>query len=169
MTERVDLGRRGICFPLKPSYDRANETLSGRADAYGIREEGPLGSHYDEFGVEKKCIFSRADAKVVHKAEKEEEGVAVHDDMTSELAGSRGEPEGASDLTVAAPLGASSSPSRGPTSPPPLYGPPIPPVVDEEQEEPRWYIDKSGRRYPADKHGQQIYRSRHPGHILQFT
>ena len=42
VTERVDLGRRGICFPLKPSYDRANETLSGLSDAYGIRKDAPL-------------------------------------------------------------------------------------------------------------------------------
>ena len=170
MTERVDLGRRGTCFPLEPSYDRAHETLSGRSDAYGIREDAPLyGSHYDEYGVEKKCIFSRADAKVVQKAERIESDEAVHDDMTSELPGSRGEPESVSDLAVATPSDPSSSSSSGPIPLPPLYGPPIPPVEDEEQDEPKWYIDRSGRRYPADKHGQKISRSRCPDNILQFA
>ena len=63
ITERVDLGKRGVCFPLKPAYERANETLKGRKDADDVREGGPLYPSTDEFGVLKTCLFSNRDSE----------------------------------------------------------------------------------------------------------
>ena len=153
VTERVDLGKRGVCFPLKPACDRANQSLDGRADAYEIREQGPSWAAYDEYGVEKKCIFSQAASKAIISAESNiEEG----GDPGGEPEESESDPGGAfadapgedSDAPVDEP----GEPSAGePTAPP----------------EPRFFVDSIGRRYPADEHGQKIFKSRRPAHILQ--
>ena len=47
ITEQIRLGKRGVCFPLKNAYDRANLTLEG--------QEGAIGEHHhvthDLYGV----------------------------------------------------------------------------------------------------------------------
>ena len=51
-TERVDLGKRGFVFPMKPRYEIANMTIGGVEDAYDSQQAGPgmPKSPYDEFG-----------------------------------------------------------------------------------------------------------------------
>ena len=63
ITEQVKLGRRGICFPLKPKYDSVNETYRGR--------EASNADRYDEFGVlVASARFTADNAETEKNAEK---------------------------------------------------------------------------------------------------
>ena len=62
-TEQVVLGRRGICFPLKNKYDRANKTLEAQDAMY--REFNQI--EYDEFGHPNMFRFTEQDAAVPDK------------------------------------------------------------------------------------------------------
>lgn len=119
VTARVDLGKRGVCFPLKPAYERANQTRSGREDAWGIHQAGGLGTVFDEFRAQKKCMFSRADAKVIDNAEEE---------FTDSPRATHRSP---SDLQVAGDSGASSSY----VDPQPVLPPPLDPLPTAKKEE----------------------------------
>jgi hypothetical protein len=145
ITERVDLGARGVCFPLRPAYERANETLVGRKDSAKVRKLASRdGTEFDEFGVARKCIFSTADSVAVRNAEEEpsdqaepsatvgagsDEGIVAAEPSASEGAGSA----------------SSSSDNRTPAR--------------------NWYVDASGRRYPADHRGDKIMKSNRPAHL----
>lgn len=67
--ERVDLDRRGVCFPVEPDYEKAVATATGRRDAAEIRKDGPLYFSCHEAGVEKKGLSSKYDSKLATAAE----------------------------------------------------------------------------------------------------
>ncbi len=143
VTERVDMDRRGICFPLKLAYDRANQSFDGRTDAVELRYQGGSCVRFDEFGVEKKCLFSRIDQKTVFKGEGEwnestQAAEAGSSDSTTGSLGAHRCAEDASSVESGAP---SLNPSPGTSSPDP------PPV--EVPKEQKWYIDSLWAQVPC--------------------
>ena len=132
VTERVDLGKRGVCFPLKPAYDRANETLCGREDAVEIRQAAGIWTAYDEFGAERRCVLSVKDSNTAVEGEALDFFQSLQD---SEETPSQVDSGTAGDSSVAA-------------------APDKPEIAERSK---RWFIDSIGWRFPADEYGQQIF------------
>jgi len=153
VTERVNLGKRGVCFPVKPAYDRANETLSGREDALKIRLEKDEWTPNDEFGVPRKCMFSTADSMVVKRAEGTDPDnpgspdQVVKTEPVGNVSVKEEIDEPGARASTSSHMGAVDEIAPGPTK--------------------HWFVDAIGRRFPADKDGQKIYKSKRPSHISQ--
>ena len=77
LTEQIRLGKRGVCFPLKPVYDRANLTLEGRAATLG---EYHLVEH-DAYGV--PTVSNKVQAADVSEPERSEEVLKVDRELGS--------------------------------------------------------------------------------------
>ena len=150
ITERVDLGKQGVCFPCKPACERASGTLKGREDSAEIREDGPFYSSYDEFGAPKKYLFSKHDSKQAQEAEGDDTEAGPRGGLQDDNQARAEEPVGGS--TAAADSSSPPDPIADVTTEVPEVPKPLP---KEEVKEHKWFYDAANRRYPADDNGRR--------------
>ena len=155
VTEQVDLGKRGICYPLKPRYERANMTLDGREAAHELRQSPS--TLYDEYGVPLHSTLSPADLQAIKEAE-DQAGSAPPEMSTQNQNQINMSDELLFDILVDEPV--------------PVPEPQVAPEVGQLEgpaigsgPAQRWYIDAIGRRFPADEHGNKIMKSSRPKEI----
>ena len=133
ITEQVRLGARGICFPLKPAYDRANLTLDGRQSSSNHWK-------YDSFGVPETCQFSEADASAAAEPGSE----------ASPAVGGDGE---------ASPVGLG---TPEPVTPAPASPEVVREKTRHPAATDNIFVDAIGRVFPADEFGNKIMLTARP-------
>ena len=147
LTEQIRLGKRGICFPLKNTYDRVNLTLEGNASALG--EEYWV--NYDQFGV--PAVVHKMTKADIEEPEPSEEVEKINKDLEKSrlMDAVNDDPEVMSMLE---------NPSSGEEEI----------VVDEEEYQTRQETDCRGvtKTWHTDKHGTRI-SSRTPDKIPTYT